>query len=229
MTIEEKIFKRKIFIPDLMIRYGFKENEEDYTFESDFMDGEFHAIINVKKDGSVIGTVIDKMNDEEYLQIRRESHAGSFVNSVIKEYEKLLSLVAEACCEDKFFSSDQANRITDSIKQKYNVEPSFPWKQKQYKSYGTFRHLDNGKWFAIIMDLKLSILDENKGKESVDIINLKVNPDYLKELVKIDGIYPGYHMNHKNWISITLDNKLSDEQIMELLSESFSLTQSKKK
>ncbi|WP_455089335.1 MmcQ/YjbR family DNA-binding protein [Peptoanaerobacter stomatis] len=38
------------------------------------------------------------------------------------------------------------------------------------------------------------------------------------------GIYPGYHMNHKHWISVVLNETLSDNEVMKLIENSFSLT-----
>ncbi|MGP1597592.1 MmcQ/YjbR family DNA-binding protein [Peptoanaerobacter stomatis] len=37
-------------------------------------------------------------------------------------------------------------------------------------------------------------------------------------------MYPGYHMNHKHWISVVLNETLSDNEVMKLIENSFSLT-----
>ena len=39
-----------------------------------------------------------------------------------------------------------------------------------------------------------------------------------------NGYYPAYHMNKKNWISIILDDNLSDEDIIDLISKSYNMT-----
>ena len=44
------------------------------------------------------------------------------------------------------------------------------------------------------------------------------------ELRPIPGIYPAYHMNHKTWISVVLDETLPDEKILELIDTSYQLT-----
>ena len=44
------------------------------------------------------------------------------------------------------------------------------------------------------------------------------------ELRQIPGIYPAYHMNHKTWISVVLDETLPDEKILELIDTSYQLT-----
>ena len=53
----------------------------------------------------------------------------------------------------------------------------------------------------------------------VNIMNLKSEEHY-----DIDGIYPAYHMNHKTWISVVLDDTICDDKIMELIQSSFDLT-----
>lgn len=63
---------------------------------------------------------------------------------------------------------------------------------------------------------------------TIDIINLKVNPEKGEGVTAIKGIYPGYHMNHQNWISVILDDALPDEKIMRLIEDSFSLTNQEK-
>ena len=50
-----------------------------------------------------------------------------------------------------------------------------------------------------------------------------------EEHYDIDGIYPAYHMNHKSWISLALDDTLSDSLIMELVSKSYNLTRKKRR
>ena len=46
--------------------------------------------------------------------------------------------------------------------------------------------------------------------QQVEIINLKINPADMSRLLTISGIYPSYHMNKKSWISLVLDEQVSD-------------------
>jgi predicted DNA-binding protein (MmcQ/YjbR family) len=228
MNIEDKIFSRKRFIIEKMLDFGFTKTDGGYYHKADFMDGDFKAVLTVSDNGKIQGTVIDKMNGEEYRQLRNDSFVGAYVNSVRSAYEKLLIGIAEKCCGDVLFSSDQANRVAERILSRFNVEPDYPFEQSQYQSYGVFRHGDNSKWFAIIMNVKRQVILKNADKNTVDIINLKTEPDNTETLLKRDGIYLAYHMNHKNWITVALDDSLSDDDVMILLEESFRLTESKK-
>ncbi len=224
MTIEEKTFRRKRFVIERMEPFGFRKVENGFEYASDFMDGDFRAILTVSDKGEITGKVIDTMNNEEYTPLRAESFNGAYVNSVRAAYEKLLDFVAGNCCKDVLFASDQANRITEWILKRYSVNPDFPWEQSQYQSYGTFRHPENNKWFALIMNVKWNTLLKDGNMEPVDIVNLKAEPNQSGERGEKQGVYPGYHMNHKNWISVVLDERLTDEDVMRMVDTSFSLT-----
>ena len=227
MKIEEKVFERKKFIPEKLLQYGFCEVGDGYEYKTDFMNGEFQASIFVTKEGKASGKVIDVMNDEEYSRLQAENCSDSYVISVQNAYIELLTSIAESCCKILPFASAQANRIMEKIFQKYKVEPDFPWakgKYKKYKDYGVFRHKDTKKWFALIMDVNWHSLLKNKNFATVDIINLKVE---FVEYFKNKGIYPAYHMDKENWVSITLDETLEDDVITNIIDLSFNVTNEK--
>lgn len=65
---------------------------------------------------------------------------------------------------------------------------------------------------------------KNGDNRKLNIINLKIDGTKRDELHKINGIYPAFHMNHKTWISVVLDDTIRDEKVMELVTCSFDLT-----
>lgn len=111
-----------------MTAYGFAKKSRCYTYEKDFMDGDFHAVVTVSQKGEVSGTVIDRMNGDQ---------------------------------------------------------------------------------------------------TTVDIVNLKIDPERGAALRAQPGIYPGYHMNHKNWISVVLDGTIADDVVMASVADSYRLTKKK--
>ena len=115
------------------------------------------------------------------------------------------------------FASSQANRISDRICDQYRIKPDFPWKSK---NNGVFRHLNSGKWFGPIMNGRRGLVTKDGDEQNVDIINLKSNT------LPVDGqsVFPAYHMNHKYWVSVVLDDQLGDDDVMRLIDESFRLT-----
>jgi len=74
------------------------------------------------------------------------------------------------------------------------------------------------------MRIRRKNLLKNGDETPVDVINLKINPDMRTELTAHEGIYPAFHMNHKQWISVVLNDTLTDDEIMRHISESFRLT-----
>ena len=224
MTIEDKVFRRRRFVPALMKEYGFSEAENGFTYESDFMNGSFRAVISVDGVQKVSARVIDVINDEEYFQMRMESFSGPFVSLVRSEYEKLLSDVAQHCCREVLFASDQANRIADLILDTWGVVPDFPWDESPHQTSGVFRHGENSKWFGLIMNIRRGALLKNGDESPVDVMNLKIRPEDGERVRSLPGVYPAYHMNHSSWISVVLDDLLPDAGVMELVRESFRLT-----
>ena len=155
MSIEEKAFNRKRFVPDSMLAFGFEKTDGAFRYEGDFMNGDFSAALTVSEKGEITGSVIDKMNCEEYRPLRSDSFQGAYVNTVRAAYEEWLGKIAAECCKDVLFSSDQANRIAERIAETFGVGSDYPWEQSQYQSYGVFRHGDNSKWFALIMNVNV--------------------------------------------------------------------------
>ena len=109
------------------MKYGFQKQSYGYLYETDFMGGDFHAIITVSEKGIISGKVIDVMNEEEYAQLRMDNFNGAYTGKVRKEYENLLNKIAETCCTTVLFASDQANRITDNEIDKYISERENVW------------------------------------------------------------------------------------------------------
>lgn len=117
----------------------------------------------------------------------------------------------------------QVLRVIEQIRTEYGAEPEFLWPER-YPTYCIFRHENNRKWFALIGNVSRKSLGLDSDKD-VDIINLKFdNGQALEFAENNEHIYPAYHMNKRNWITITLDESLPDKTISELIKKSFLLT-----
>ena len=218
MNIENDIFKRTNFNFKLLEKYGFKKDNNIYILEKNFLNNDFKAIITIDEEGSIKGKVIDLQIDEEYTNIRTEM-TGEFVNQVREAYKDILIDIRKHCCEENYYISNQANRINKYIREKYHNEPEFLW--DKFPGYGVYRNKNNNKWYGIIMNLDLSKLDSGTGE--VEIINVKLNEEKIKRLLKEKGFYKAYHMSKIDWISILLNDTLTDEEIILLLDESYHL------
>ena len=117
--------------------------------------------------------------------------------------------------------------VYDYIKKKYKVSPEFPW--RKYPGNAVFRHDDNRKWFALIMDVEGDKVGVS-GTDYVDVINLKVDDMFFRDMIiQEDGIMPAYHMNKMHWITVLLDGTVPEERVKGLIGMSFMSTASAKK
>ncbi|EOV4167655.1 MmcQ/YjbR family DNA-binding protein [Yersinia enterocolitica] len=106
----------------------------------------------------------------------------------------------------------------------FKSEPEYLW--SKLPSYAVLRHHDGNKWFGIVMNvpgIKLGL----KTDDELDILEVKVRPEYIGSLRKKDGILPAYHMNKEHWVSVLLSSSLSPNEIHELLADSHELTSCK--
>jgi predicted DNA-binding protein (MmcQ/YjbR family) len=84
---------------------------------------------------------------------------------------------------------------------------------------GTAVYKVAGKIFAF------SGLEQSPGR-----ITLKCDPEHGEALrSEHAAIAPGYHMNKRHWITVTLDGSLPDSLIEELIEDSFDLVAPRKR
>lgn len=112
-------------------------------------------------------------------------------------------------------------KIEKYINEKYDALQEYPW--NDYPNHTTFKHKDNKKWFALIMEVPFEKLHINK-EGNVDVINLKNIPEMIGSLRLQEGILPAYHMNKEHWISVLLDGTVPKEKIFDLIDLSYDLT-----
>ena len=107
------------------------------------------------------------------------------------------------------------------IQKTYGSMSEYPW--PKYPGYAVYRHNDNKKWFAVVMNIsgrKLGI----DCDDIFNVMNVKCDPVLIGSLILEKGFYPAYHMNKLYWISVLLDGTVNDEQIKGLIDMSFDLT-----
>lgn len=221
MSLEKDIFKT--YYPDYgkLVQFGFTRIDNIYLLKKQLLNGTFFVEINISKDNQIMGTVYDKETGDEFLPLRVPTAQGAFVGKVRQEYINILREIRDNCFKKEYFVSSQGNRIANLIIKKYGDTPAFMW--KKFPTYGVFKNRKNNKWYGIIMYIEKSKLDENSS-DKVEIINVKVNKDSINQLLTINGVFPAWHMNKKHWISVVLDDTLTDKDIMTYIEESHSYT-----
>lgn len=112
------------------------------------------------------------------------------------------------------------------ISDEYGIDGEYLWASSPLSC--AFRHPGNRKWFALVMDVPKNKLGL-AGSDALDVVNLKCDPILVGSLRKEPGIFPAYHMNKANWITVALDGSVPDELIKMLLDMSYDATVPKRK
>lgn len=81
------------------------------------------------------------------------------------------------------------------ILENYNAERDFPW--LKYPNYEVFRHNNNQKWFALIMDVPKNKIGL-QGTGLIDVVNFKCDTLLIGSLRCEPGFFPAYHMNKES-------------------------------
>ena len=217
MTIEQNLFNKHIIDKSLLKKYGFKLNGEKFLYETNILNDEFKIVVEF--DGQICGKIFDISTGDEYTNFRIESSSG-FSSEVRENFIKILTDIRDKCTENKLFQTKQALAINKYISEKYQDAPEFLW--KNLPTYAVFRKKQSNKWYAIIGTVPLNKVNKNSNSsEIVEIINVKVNKDKIKEVLQQKGIYEAFHMNKKNWVTIIFDKTLKDFEIEHFIDESY--------
>ena len=216
-----EIFKAYQFNSKKAKEYGFVENQGVWTFSSTVLQGDFLMIVTVE-DGVLALQVYDQETGDLYPQVHMESMRGTFVGSVREACLEVLYDIRKACFDVQDFICPQTKRIMAVVQEKYGNQLEYLWEKSP--DTAILRHEGNQKWYAVLMKISWDKLE--KGREGlVEAVNLK--QDQVSDLLVKKGIYPAFHMNKRYWISLPLNDTLSDEQVLELFERSWFLTSKK--
>ena len=216
-----EIFKAYQFNSKKAKEYGFVENQGVWTFSSTILQGDFLMIVTVV-DGVLGLQVYDQETGDLYPQVHMKSMRGTFVGSVREACLEVLYDIRKACFEVQEFLCLQTKRIMTLVQEKFVNQLEYLWEKSP--DTAVLRHDDNQKWYAVLMKISWEKLDKSREGQ-VEVVNLK--HDQVADLLVEKGIYPAFHMNKRYWISLPLDDTLSDEQILELFERSWFLTSKK--
>lgn len=219
MSLESDLFKYFKADFELLEPYGFVLKDGSYFYTAPIKGGQLSAIIKVDSTGNISGRIIDSDIGDDYYLFRRND-GNAFASEVREEYLEILKQIAINCFKARPFMSDQGNMISDYVYQEYGDIPDYPFKDD---GSAVIRNHNNRKWYVQIMALPEKKLKGDKDNV-VEVINLKVDPKNLDTYLNMEDIFPAYHMNKKNWISVILDSSVSDEILTHLVDESYSFT-----
>lgn len=216
-----EIFKAYQFNSKKAKEYGFVENQGVWTYSYQILQDDFVMTVYITAD-NVSFQVFDQETGDLYPQVYMESMRGSFVGTVRETCLEILYQIRKACFDVQEFLCSQTKRIITRVQEMYENQLEYLWDKSP--DTAVLRHEDNQKWYAILMRIPWDRLD--KGREGlVEAVNLK--HDQVADLLSQNGIYPAFHMNKRYWISLPLDDTLTDEKVLELFERSWFLTSKK--
>ena len=216
-----EIFKSYQFNQEKARAYGFVESSGVWTYSCMILQGDFVMTVSITAD-NVNFQVFDQETGDLYPQVHMESMRGSFVGSVREVCLEILYQIRKVCFDVQDYIFPQTKRIMAQIQEKYGNQLEYLWEKSS--DTAVLRHEGNKKWYAVLMKISWDKLE--KGREGlVEAVNLK--HDQVVDLLSQKGIYPAFHMNKRYWISVALDDTLSDEEVLELIEKSWNLTSKK--
>lgn len=222
MSIERDIFDRYVVSKDKLIEYGFYYIDNTLVYSKTIMNNEFEIVVEYKEE--ILGKIIDLSFNEEYTNYRLNT-LGDYALEIKNEFINLLCDIRDKCADQRLFIYNQPNIINDYIYKTYHVEPAFLFVKDPHLAI--YRN-NKDKWFAVIMHLPFNTVDKtSKRLDTVEVMNIKVKPETLEDLIKINGIYEAYHMNKKHWVSVILDESIDHKYIFNMIDTSYNLVNKK--
>lgn len=196
-----------------MIRHGFVQSGKDMVFRGEIMFGKFQA--EFRWSGQNRPRITIREDGEEYSLIHVVSADGDYVRLIRDACIVWMTEIRDRCFAKKQFCGEQANRISDALFREFGDMPDDPW-QSRYPGIGVFRLPENNKWYAIVMNTDGACV-HHPGTHC-DVLTFRAGTKRSVELLQSPGFVPGYHMNHKSWVSVVLDDSIPDPVILAELS-----------
>ena len=211
-----EIFDKNIFNSKLAIAYGFSNTGDYYILQSDIDVENFNAIVKIDKESFEVN-VIELPFNEEYTLFNVLDSKGKFVSKIRKKVNELIEDIVKNC----FKSLDYRKILLEYVREKYGTIPEEPWEDN---NHATIKTSNTKKWYGIFMSIPYKTLGlEKSGK--IDVLNVKLNPDLIENLIDKKHFFPAYHMNKKYWITILLDSDTDLNLVKSLIDESFKLVE----
>ncbi len=217
----EEVFFHKKMVPEKLIAYGFQCKDDGFQYHTEIQDGSFLLTVSISMLGAVDTALTETDSGEAYILYRTDAE-GVFVGEVRKAITAVLNEIAKHCFVPAVYHQPQTLQLIDYVTKTYGDALEFLWKSTP--SNAIWRRTDSQKWYGAL----LTVSGRKVGLDSdavTEIINLHIHPENMAALLRQNGIYPGWHMNKKSWISIPLDGTVENATLFSLVEESHRLAQ----
>ncbi|MDO5580095.1 MAG: MmcQ/YjbR family DNA-binding protein [Planctomycetia bacterium] len=213
----KKIFKNRKAIPEKLLQFGFDRKRSGYSYSADLLDGQLLLTILIGREGEITADIVPV---DPPSSVNSEKRKSPSVKDYLDEYEEILDEINDFCFEYDAFHSPMSRKIIAYIEKKYQGKLEYLWKRSPDNAI--FREKKNGKWYAALLTVDRKKL-RLPGEGTVEIIDLKAEPDNIPLLLDRKKYFPGYHMNKLHWITICLDGSVPFRELCKRVDESFAL------
>ena len=158
-----------------------------------------------------------KKSNNEYRFSKKFMNNTFRADIVINDNGEILGKVIEIELDEEYTNfriEGSEGEFVGKVREEYK---NILW--DRFPGYGVFRNKRSNKWFGIIMNIDRSKINSDESGE-IEVLNVKLDDD-VQNYLGVKGIYPSYHLSKKSWITIILDDTLSDKKIMELVDLSY--------
>ena len=221
----EKEIKFKTPDFDKLVGYGFTKKEDKYIISKEIINGDFVLTVEITSKGEISTSVVDSVSSEEYVLYKLDSAEGGFVGAVREAVNEVLNDIVSECFVTEIFKQPMTKLLINYIIEKYGDRPEYLW--EKFPDNAVFRRKDNEKWYAAVLTASGDKVGLS-GDKKIELIDLRIEPDKLDALVDNINYFRGYHMNKRNWLTISLDGSVSFELLKSFTDQSYLLAKSKK-
>ena len=125
----EDIFKLYKINHNKLEKYGFKLIDDNYSFVTKILDGQFEMSVCFDKKDNLSTKLIDLVTNEEYVLHLVEDATGEFVGKVREEYLKVLEDIKSNCFDKEIFKGKQTKEIISLVKQDFDCDAEYLWEK----------------------------------------------------------------------------------------------------
>lgn len=215
---KDEILKQYDLLPNNLLEYGFKQENENYVLEKSLNEELYFTFIITQKSFRI--DVYEKNTNEQFLPFYIKNVDGSYLLEIKSNIEDEIKKVLNYC----FKKNNIREQLLSYVKQKYNTVPVYPWKDSP--TFCTIKTTQKQKWYGLFMNIPYKTLGL-KGEKLVEVLNLKNNPETISYLIDYKNFFPAYHMNKKYWYTVLLDKEIDLEKVKTLIDESYQAVEKK--
>lgn len=205
------IYDKFNLIENNLITYGFEKINDTYVINKNIMNDTMYVTFKIKTN-LINVDVYDSFDNELYLPFNIANVKGKFVNDVKDEVAIHLNDILKNC----FQEVDVKQKLNEYIENKYNIKPTYIFEKERYA------YKINNKWFGFVMKVKYQYLGLEK-EGTIDILNVKLDENEIKEIIDNKYFFKAYHMNKKYWLTIMLSASTPFEKIIEFIDKSYQI------